>query len=108
MKLNVSNHLFLFEVVMRLKSELNHKIELFNEASVSLLNLEEAAKMSFIACRDGKISEEEMYAALNDATDLAIVHRALDKLTDAYNEAFDTVSTYHITRLESDEACRAS
>ncbi|MCY1364685.1 hypothetical protein D9M69_515010 [compost metagenome] len=104
MKLHTENHLFLLEVALRLKVDQDHMIKIFNTLTASLLNADDTAKTSFNAYVDGKISKEELNADLNSVGDLIVVRAAYDKLSDACIEAFNAVSSYHMSRMDDDPA----
>ena len=103
MKLNIRNHLFLFEIALRLQTDMRHMIEIFDATEQMLSDFRELQKEAHDNLPDG-LSDvfEEMAEA--DVEDAIIVRDAYDKLSNAYIEAFTSVSDHHIKRLEAHEA----
>lgn len=105
MKLDIQNHIFLTDVALRLKVEQDHMIDIFNTVTMSLVNADSDAQKSIASFKVGKISEDQLDSDMNTIGDLLVVQSAYDKLSDAYIQAFDAVSSYHISRMENDPDC---
>lgn len=99
MKLDIRNHLFLLEVSLRLQTGMRNMIEIFDATEQMLSDFRELKKESrgdFAAMAEA------------DVQDAAIVRDAYGKLSDAYIEAFTSVSQHHIKRAEAHEAQAAA
>lgn len=107
MKLDIRNHLFLLEVSLRLQTDMRNMIEIFDATEQMLSDFRALQKDSQGETSDC-LSDDFAAMAEADVEDATVVREAYDKLSNAYIEAFTSVSDHHIKRAEAHEAQAAA